>query len=66
MTNTNPLTAPAPYAIRNGNGKYYTGCTGERTWSASRFDAFTYTAQGAQHRIESCPLFFRGCTIEDC
>ena len=55
---------PAPWTIRNRTGQYYTGCTGPKTWSDDRFDAFTYTLNGAHYRIESCPIAFTNCTIE--
>ena len=52
------------FAIKSrGTGKYYTGRAAENAWGEHRWQAFTYTLEGAKARIKSCPLAFQNCTI---
>mgnify|MGYP005825724805 CR=1 FL=1 len=60
-----PLVPDAEYVIRNEDGQYYTGRSGDSPtfWADHVWDAFKYTASGALRKRAAFPEAFQYCRI---
>lgn len=53
------------YAIQNQKGEYYNGNAygDHRDWTTVPMNVFSYTQQGAHHKLDLFPAMFNNCKV---